>query len=436
MIWTKDETTRGWGRVRSAVSDIARPMDPKTLSAVAPAVGNRRSYGDAPLNDGGKAIDMTQLDQIIAFDRDSGLLTVQSGITLGELTRILAPQGWMPAVMPGTGFATVGGAIAMDVHGKNHHNAGSFCHHVTQITLIQGDKPRSITPKSGALWKATCGGLGQTGLIAQATLQLTRARGDMMLVSEQRARDWDHHIALLDGSHAPYTVGWIDATATGDALGRGIVEEGETCRGLRPRQRSAKSVPFNAPNWALSSLVVKMFNAAYYRRVPKSGRTVVRTVQDFFFPLDKIHDWNKLYGKRGFHQFQCVVPLDASDALRDMMHKIARSGLASPLAVLKRMGPDLHRSHAGYMSFPMEGYTLAVDFPNSIPARRLIAQLEAATVAVGGRLYLAKDALSTGPAIKSMYPNHPKWARTVAKADPDGLLATDMTRRLDLRTPL
>ncbi|AGI69308.1 putative decaprenylphosphoryl-beta-D-ribose oxidase [Octadecabacter antarcticus 307] len=433
MIWAKDQTHTGWGRVLSAKGEIARADDVRTLTANAPAVGNRRSYGDAALNGGGKAIDMTRLDRITAFDRETGLLTVQAGITLGELTRIFAPQGWLPAVMPGTGFATVGGAIAMDVHGKNHHRAGSFCQHVTSITLIQGDKTCEITPKTAAHWKATCGGLGQTGIIAQATLQLIPTKGDMMLVTEQRATDWDHHVALLDASDAPYSVGWIDATATGAALGRGIIEEGETCRGLRPTRRGTKKVPFNAPHWALSGPIVKAFNAAYYRRVPKSGRTVVRTVQDFFFPLDKIHDWNKLYGKRGFHQFQCVVPLDQSHALRDIMQIIASSGLASPLAVLKRMGPGLNGRNAGYMSFPMEGYTLAVDFPNRPAARRLIAHLESATLTAGGRLYLAKDALSTGTAIKSMYPDYPKWAREAAKADPDGALQTDMTRRLDLR---
>lgn len=430
MIFASDKTTTGWGRALRATSAIARPDTPNTLSADAPAIGNRRSYGDAPLNDGGKAIDMTRLDRIIDFDCDTGLLTVEAGITLGDLARIFAPQGWLPAVMPGTGFATIGGAIAMDVHGKNHHHKGSFCQHVTTITLIQGDSARRITPKSGALWKATCGGLGQTGVIASATLQMTPVRGDMMLVSERRAHDWNHHIALLDGSDAPYTVGWIDATATGDALGRGIVEEGETCRGLRPTPRAPKKIPLDAPHWALSGPIVKAFNTAYYHRVPKSGRTVVRTLQDFFFPLDKIHDWNRLYGKRGFHQFQCVVPLDQSDALREMMKLIARSGLASPLAVLKRMGPG----RAGYLSFPMEGYTLAVDSPNRPQARRLIARLEQATVDAGGRLYLAKDALSSGPAIKAMYPDTPKWAQVAAKADPEGRLHTDMTRRLDLRT--
>jgi len=424
-------TYTGWGRALRAKGEIIRPTDPAMVTANAPAIGNRRSYGDAPLNNAHSVIDMTRIDRIVSFDRDAGLLTVEAGITLGELVRVLPPQGWLPTVLPGTGFATVGGAIAMDVHGKNHHHTGSFCEHLTSITLIQGDTTLAITPKDTKLWKATCGGLGQTGIITQATLQLIPAKGDLMLVTEQRATNWAHHIALLDASDAPYTVGWIDATATGDALGRGVIEEGEICRGLHPTPNKSKKVPFNAPHWALSGPIVKLFNAAYYRRVPKSGRTVVRPIQDFFFPLDKIHDWNRLYGKRGFHQFQCVVPLDQSDALRTMMETIAESGLASPLAVLKRMGSG----RAGYMSFPMEGYTLAVDFPNRPQARDLISRLEKATITAGGRLYLAKDALSTEATIKAMYPGYIKWAVEAANADPDGLLQTDMTRRLALRTP-
>lgn len=429
MQWSDNRQSAGWGRALRAKGVLARPENPHHLRAVAPAIGNRRSYGDAALNDGGKAVDMTRLDRIIAFDQASGRLTVEAGITIGEIARLFAPRGWLPAVMPGTGFATVGGCIAMDVHGKNHHHAGSFCQHVAEIVLIQQGKRRTLTPRNKALWAATCGGIGQTGIIAQATLQMTRCRGDLMLVTEQRARNWEEHIALLDASDAPYCVGWIDATATGHAFGRGIVEEGETCHGLHPKPRAAKKIPLDAPHWALSGPIVKAFNAAYYHRVPDAGRTVVRPLQDFFFPLDKIHDWNRLYGKRGFHQFQCVVPLDGADALREMLARIARSGLASPLAVLKRMGCG----GAGYLSFPMQGYTLAVDFPNRPQARRLIAQLEDATVAAGGKLYLAKDALATGARIKAMYPDHPKWAREAAKADPDGLLQTDMTRRLELR---
>ncbi|WP_281983719.1 FAD-binding protein [Thalassorhabdomicrobium marinisediminis] len=423
-------TYAGWGRALRAKGELRRAHDPASVEAHAPAIGNRRSYGDAALNSGGAAVEMTALDRVLAFDRDAGLLTVEAGLSLGEIIKITAPHGWLPAVVPGTGFATVGGAIAMDIHGKNHHHAGSFCQHVTALTLMQGGGPRRLTPADGALWRATCGGLGQTGIITQATLSLMPVRGAMMLVTEQRARDWDEHIALLDGSDASFTVGWIDATATGAALGRGIVEEGEICRGIAPRLKAAKTVPCDAPHWALGKPVVKAFNAAYYRRVPKEGRSQVRALQDFFFPLDRVLAWNRLYGKRGFHQFQCVVPLGARDALRDMLGTIAASGLASPLAVLKRMGPG----RAGCLSFPMEGYTLAVDFPNRAAARSLIARLEAATTAAGGRIYLAKDALSSGAAIKSMYPEFPDWAKAAQAADPEGALQTDLVRRLELRT--
>jgi decaprenylphospho-beta-D-ribofuranose 2-oxidase len=189
-------------------------------------------------------------------------------------------------------------------------------------------------------------------------------------------------------------------------------------------------VPFDAPNFALSAPVVRAFNTLYFRRVPASGRTVVKPIADFFFPLDRIHDWNRLYGRRGFHQFQCVVPLTAAPALRQMLESVASSGLASPLAVLKRMGPG----RAGFLSFPMEGYTLAVDFPNRAEARALIARLEDMTVAARGRIYFAKDALARNTSVAAMYPELDLWRKQAAKADPEGRLITDLVRRLTLRT--
>ncbi|WP_424941831.1 FAD-binding protein [Aliiroseovarius crassostreae] len=433
MSW-KTSDYAGWGRVLSATGELARPERARALAEITksggPALGNRRSYGDAPLNSDGRAIDMTRMNRVIGFDAETGHVTVEAGITIGELAHIFAPQGWIPAVMPGTGFATVGGCIAQDVHGKNHHNSGSFGQHVTSLTLIQNGKRVVATPtKNKALFRATMGGIGQTGVIAEATLQMKPCPGDVMMVTEQRAENWDRHVALLDASTASYSVGWIDATAKGAALGRGIVEEAELAKGLLPKPKSPKSVPRDAPNWALSGPIVKGFNAAYYRRVPTSGKSTVKRIDEFFFPLDKIHDWNRLYGKRGFYQFQNVVPLAEVDALRGMLEKIAGAGLASPLAVLKRMGDG----RAGHMSFPMEGYTLAVDFPARDAARDLITELEKMTVDAGGRLYLAKDALATGAAIKAMYPEHGDWAAIADKYDPDRRLETDMTRRLTLR---
>ncbi|MEZ5686527.1 MAG: FAD-binding oxidoreductase [Paracoccaceae bacterium] len=430
MIWTQTDYA-GWGRALRASGEVARPESRAELAALsnAPAMGMRRSYGDAALNSGGRAVDMSRFDRLLGFDAETGLLEVEAGARIGDIATAFAPRGWMPAVMPGTGFATIGGCIGQDVHGKNHHNAGSFGQHVAEVTLLQNGVEVTATPGS-ALLKATMGGLGQTGLITRATLRMKRCKGDLMLVTERRANDWDEHLALLDGSTASYTVGWIDATARGADMGRGIVEEGENGAGLMKRRRGAHRVPMDAPHFALAKPVVRAFNWAYFHRVPAHGRTLVRPLEAFFFPLDKIHDWNRLYGQRGFHQFQCVVPLGAAAALKAMLAEIAGSGLASPLAVLKRMGPG----RAGYLSFPMEGYTLAIDFPNRAEARVLIKRLEAMTAEAGGRLYFAKDSLAEGAAIRAMYPDLEKWQAEVAKADPQGALATDLVRRLHLRT--
>ncbi|MDA8747645.1 FAD-binding oxidoreductase [Litoreibacter sp.] len=435
MLW-KTLTYTGWGRVATSTGRVARPERVSSLTAAlndtpGPAIGNCRSYGDACLNDGGSAMNMTRLDRMMAFDAETGVLEVEAGMKVGEIARIFAPQGWLPAVMPGTGFATVGGCIANDVHGKNHHGAGTFGNHVKEITLMNAGKTQVISPsKNAGLFKATVGGLGQTGIVISAKLQLLACKGDVMTVTERRIDGFDDFIEALDGSNATYTVGWIDATAKGDALGRGILEEGETGYGLMPAKKKSKSVLFNAPRFALSKPVVKMFNNAYFKRVPESGRTSVKPIQDFFFPLDRIHDWNKLYGKQGFMQFQCVVPPARLDALKRMLEKIAHSGLASPLAVIKRMGAG----RAGLMSFPMEGYTLAVDFRTSPRASKLIAELEAMTAEVAGRVYLAKDATLQAKHLPAMYPELAKFAAAANKADPDKVFETDLTRRLKIRS--
>ena len=428
MSW-KTDTYSGWGRIKSATGELARPERASALAHVAaegPAIGNRRSYGDACLVSDHRAIDMSRMDKILSFDEASAILHVEAGVPIGELARIFAPRGFLPAVMPGTGFATVGGCIAMDVHGKNHHGAGSFGQHVTEVTLASG---KVLTPGM-ELFRATIGGLGQTGPIQSAKLQMLRGKVDVMMVTERRADDLDSFLTLLDDSTATYTVGWIDATATGAALGRGILEEGETGAGLVPPAKRGRRVPLNAPGWALSSPIVRAFNQLYFRRVPAKGRTLVKPIDDFFFPLDRIHDWNKLYGKKGFHQFQCVVPVGERCCIRAMLNAIATSGLASPLAVLKRMG----EGRAGCMSFPMEGYTLAVDFRNRPGTRGLITELIAECRAAGGRIYFAKDSVARAADMSGMYPEQADWAALVNASDPDHRYETDLTKRLDLRS--
>lgn len=433
MTWNT-VTYAGWGRARSATGQIARPERQSSLlrdlaNFAAPAFGMRRSYGDVALNDGGRAYDMTRLDRVVSFDPETGIVEVEAGMPIGDLGRAFAAKGWIPPVMPGTGFATVGGCIANDVHGKNHHVKGSFGQHVTEITLVQGTEVKTITPKSGAIWKATVGGLGQTGVIAKAKLQLMPCKGDMMVLTERRIDTLDDFLVAFDESKTDYTVGWIDATATGAHLGRGILEEGEITSGINTSKEGAKAVPFNAPGWALSAPVVRVFNELYFRRVPAKGRTSVKPITEPFFPLDAIHDWNRLYGKHGFNQFQCVVPPERVDVLRGMLEKIGASHLASPLAVLKKMGAG----RGGYMSFPMEGYTLAVDFPNKDGSEELIKELTDMAQDAGGRIYFAKDGVAEATQVAGMYPEQDKWQRAVEKADPEGAMMTDLVRRLNLR---
>ena len=433
MSWKTLETT-GWGRAHRASGAVARPERGSQLKRLLaatpmPAFGMRRSYGDAPLTSDAPSLDMTRLDRVLSFDATSGVVHVESGLPIGDLGRMFAAKGWIPPVMPGTGFATIGGCIANDVHGKNHHVVGSFGQHVTEITLIQGDKTRVITPKDTELFQATVGGLGQTGVIASAKVQMAPCKGDLMVLTERRIDGLDEFFVAFDDSTADYTVGWIDATAKGANLGRGVLEESEITSGVNPGSGKSKSVPFNAPGWALSAPIVRLFNEMYFRRVPVTGRTSVKPITDPFFPLDAIHNWNRLYGKKGFNQFQCVVPLEATNCLRIMLERISASGLASPLAVLKKMGAG----RAGYMSFPMEGYTLAVDFPNRGSAEYLVRELTDLARDAGGRIYFAKDGLAQAKQIAGMYPEQDKWQKAVTKADPSGAFATDLVRRLQLR---
>ncbi|SIO53956.1 decaprenylphospho-beta-D-ribofuranose 2-oxidase [Rhodovulum sp. ES.010] len=434
MQWKTSEYS-GWGRALTARGALARPERVSTLVAAlaggGPAIGNRRSYGDAALNSGGAAIEMTRMDRLLAFDAETGVLEVEAGATIGALLDVLAPRGWMPAVMPGTGFATVGGCIANDVHGKNHHVAGSFGQHVLAITLMTRNGPREVTPESDrGLFRATMGGLGQTGSILAARLQLKPIPGQRIHVVETRIPDFDAFIAALNASKAEFAVGWVDATARRKCLGRGILEEGALREGTRPGPpRTSKTVPFNAPGLVLSRPVVTLFNRWYLSRVPDTGRKRTRPLDAFFFPLDGLHDWNRLYGKRGFHQFQCVVPTEAAPRLKEILVAIAKAGVAAPLAVLKRLG----HGRAGHLSFPMEGYTLAVDFPARQKLPALYSRLEEMVLDAGGRLYLAKDGLARPGVVGGMYPELDAWRAEIERADPEGALATDLVRRLKLR---
>lgn len=441
MRWN-NITYSGWGNVLSSTAKTARPERHAHLADIIIdtarilPVGNCRSYGDAPLAAGGNAIRTERLDRLLRFDPETGILEAEAGIKLGEILRLFSPLGWMPATLPGTGMTTLGGAIANDIHGKNHHVAGSFGQHVKSITLITAEgKSRRISPKKeSGLFKATIGGVGQTGLISSAKIQLSPCKSTKVIVKEQRIENLTDFMHAFETSGATYQVGWIDALAHGDALGRGIFEQAEFANPTlgKPVSRKATSLPITPPGIAVSSPFVKLFNALYFRRVPKNGREVERSLSEFFFPLDKISNWNRLYGKNGFYQFQCVIPDEtAHDALRTLLTTVSDAGIASPLAVLKRMGAG----RAGMLSFPMEGYTLAIDLPNKQETPKLLAELGAITEQFDGRLYLAKDGAATASMIKGMYDELPAFQTAVQKIDPEGKFVSQMSERLGLRAP-
>ncbi|MCF6305354.1 MAG: FAD-binding oxidoreductase [Rhodobacteraceae bacterium] len=436
MRW-KETTYSGWGRALDALGKIARPEKVAALNAImantpAPAIGNRRSYGDTALNSDGHVTDMTRLDRFLGFNPETGLLEAEAGATIGDILDTFGPQGWMPAVMPGTGFATLGGCIANDVHGKNHQLAGSFGQHVESILLVGASgKPQRISLKRNApLFRATIGGLGQTGVILTARIHLAKCSAGTMAVQERRMADLDSFMDGFAESNAAYSVGWVDTTASGVDLGRGILEEANFSSGAFAKPRKTRSIPFNVPGFVMGKPLVKLFNKLYLRRLPLDGRDRERSLNDFFFPLDRILNWNRLYGKKGFHQFQCVLPHDtARTQLTKLLEEISNSGLCSPLSVLKQMGAG----RGGMMSFPMEGMTLAVDIANKPKSAALLARLNDITLSGKGRVYLAKDSSLDPTHLSGMNPELPAFREVVAKADPDGAFATDQSRRLNLR---
>ena len=439
--WAERELS-GWGRVHRAHCLAARPERQSELAAAFAdegtllAFGAGRSYGDVALNSGGRAVITTRLDRLLSFDRDTGLLVAEPGVTFGALFATLLPLGFAPPVAPGTGFATLGGAVANDVHGKNHHVQGSFGQHLEWLDLrLPSGESRRLTPADDSpLWRATLGGLGLTGLIERVALRLKRVPSNALLVRKRRIRDLDEFLAAFQAhSQADYVVGWIDALARGRHLGRGILETAApTERSLDSAAAGSRRVPFDLPSFALSRTTVRAFNAVYRRHVPAGGTEGTLPYAKFLFPLDALHEWNRIYGRRGFHQFQCLVPFEGgASALRQLLDSIAQSGRGSFLAVLKALG----ERGAGYLSFPAPGYTLALDFPNAPGVNELLARLERITADHGGRIYLAKDATLSPDLLPTMYPELDRFRAVLDDIDPHGRLTSDMARRLAIRKP-
>jgi decaprenylphospho-beta-D-ribofuranose 2-oxidase len=436
-------TLAGWGRVCRAPCLAARPERMRDLHEVVLSPpdgrsvithGGGRSYGDVALNTGGAAVVTRRLDRMLDFDPATGLLVTEPGVTFADLLRGFLPRGFAPPVAPGTGFATLGGAIANDVHGKNHHHAGSLGDHLEwiEILLADGRLVRASAAENADLFYATIGGIGLTGVVTTLCLRLMPVPSNALLVRRRRISDLDEFLAgFEEAAGAAYSVGWIDAMATGAALGRGTLEMADPLPDpIEDRPSRPRRVPFDMPRCSLNRLTVRAFNELYWRRVPVGGQERQESYARFLHPLDALLDWNRLYGKAGFHQFQCVVPFeDGAATLRRLLEAVAHGAAGhSPLAVLKSMG----QQGRGLLSFPRPGWTLAIDLPARSGVDGLFARLERITREAGGRIYLAKDAMLSATAFDAMYPNAAAFRAIRAVVDPDRRFQSDLARRVGL----
>jgi FAD/FMN-containing dehydrogenase len=414
---------RSWGRLPQAEQRLiplsSRFECPQTSLSPMLAYGNGRSYGDVCLNAGGTLLLTRGLDRFIAFDPLAGTIDCEAGVLLNEIIDLVLPHGWFLPVVPGTAHVTVGGAIANDVHGKNHHRFGSFGNHVLQLELLSssGHLLRCSPSEDGAWFRATVGGMGLTGLIQQARIQLRPVPGPWIHGRSQRFSSLREFFGLARAfdSEYEYGVAWVDCSASGAALGRGIYTCGNHARDLAPvPKRHALRFPVTPPISLANAVSLRLFNKLYYWRPAAESVQSLWHYQSFLFPLDGIRDWNRMYGPKGFFQYQCVVPESgADDALREILQRIAQSGLGSFLVVLKTFG---HNQPAGLMSFPRSGVTLAVDFPNR--GRKTLALLESldeVTRAARGAVYPAKDARMSAASFQQFFP---AWRQFLKYRDP------------------
>ena len=437
----------GWGRYPSGISEVHRPERLGELnvplqsceSSIARGLG--RSYGDASFNSAGCTVLTQRLNRFLGFDPSTGALECEAGVTIAEILEHFIPRGFLPPVIPGTKFVTVGGALACDVHGKNHHKDGSFGRYVIDFSLLtaDGELVRCSRDQNVDLFQATVGGMGLTGIITQLRLRLIPIEDPRVRVDFDRAEDLDRALELFHASDEryKYSVAWIDCVGGGKRrLGRSVLMRGNPATGsdatvLRPERRRAISIPGTTPSFLLNRVSIRAFNALYYRKHPRQARDVLCGYESFFFPLDGIRDWNRLYGKNGFLQYQVVLPYEGGrDGLVKILELLRKSGPGAFLAVLKRFGPGEPEAP---LSFPMPGYTLAVDIPHRGPAvLELLRGLDEIVIDHSGRVYLAKDARLSAETARAMYPDLENWLQIKSRFDPANRLTSDLARRLRL----
>jgi len=446
------EVLCGWGRTaptRATVWEPQRTAEVGEILATAVrardgrgivARGLGRSYGDAAQNGGGEVLRCTRLDRIVDLDAEQGTCTVESGVSIEKLMRVFLPLGWFPMVVPGTRHVTVGGAIASDIHGKFRH--GSFADSVERMTVVTPEcGALTVGPADDAFW-ATAGGMGLTGVVTEATLQLQPVETAHIVVDTERAVDVDDCMArMLDGDHRyRYSVAWIDCVAAGTRLGRSVLTRGNhaTFDDLPgPKRRRARSFaprthlrfPRWIPNGLLNPLSIRAFNEFWFRKSPHDRRGEIQTITTFFHPLDAVLDWNRIYGSRGFVQYQFVVPYGAETVVRRVLERLSANRCASFLAVLKHFEHDSR----GMLGFPTAGWTLALDVPaTGAEVASLLDGLDDLVVEAGGRIYLSKDSRMRAELVPAMYPRLDRWREIRSVLDPHHALTSDMDRRLDL----
>jgi FAD/FMN-containing dehydrogenase len=442
-------TTRlsGWGlnlrsdcvlREPELPAEVASWMD--RAGTIARGLG--RSYGDAALNAGGQVLGLHRLDRYLAFDGATGTLACEAGVTLEQIIADFAPRGWFPMITPGTKFVTVGGCIANDVHGKAHHAQGCFSACVDEFTMLlaSGEVVRASRDENAELFWATFGGMGLLGVVLTARLRLRKIETTYFRQRSTPVRDLESMLATLEANDRefPYSVATLDVTATGARLGRGVVSAGEhATRAELPPKLAADplrvagppkvDVPFELPELTLNPLTIRVVNALIQTRL--RGAPPFGHYDGFFYPLDVISHWNRGYGHRGFAQYQFVIPFeDGTRNLRALLTTILSSGELPFLNVLKRFGKE----SGGLLSFPREGYTLAIDFPIRVNTVALLRRLDAMVQGAGGRVYLGKDSYLEAATFRAMYPALDRWLAVKAKVDPRGVFTSDLARRVGL----
>jgi FAD/FMN-containing dehydrogenase len=427
----------GWGRIPAPGRELLTETLERSTAGAALSRGLGRSYGDSslPANASDKVIGTRLANRILSFDEDSGVLRAEAGLSLAEMNRLFIPSGWFTPVTPGTKYVTLGGMVASDVHGKNHHIDGCFGSHVRWLRMrLADDSVVECSPTENSdLFYGTIGGMGLLGHVLEVEFAFQRISSPWLWMEAERVPGIDEFLSSLQRAAGtfPMSMGWIDCLSRGKAMGRGIMMAG---RWAKPEEApkappvEAKKLTFpNMPNWALNPLTAKLFNTAVYWKQVRRHSAGIVAPDPFFYPLDVILDWNKAYGSRGFTQYQCVIPRAAgAPAVREFMQLLTKLGGASPLCVIKDCGPE----GKGVLSFPLEGTSIAIDMAVAPDLQRIIDSLNEFVIAAKGRIYLTKDRFTRADHFRAMEPRLPAFLALREKWDPERRLRSAQSVRL------